>query len=358
MLARKYFMGGTTAKGYVNFYENLIEQLDGVLFIEGGHTSIISNQLKEVANQFKDHYTIDFIYNHIQKSELEGIVLIEKGIGIFDRTKMNYKRMKLPVLKENLLNFGEGYNKSGLQNEREQLMMLHKQMEQLHTRSIEQFQRALAIHNEIEQIYYDYMDFEKADIETERLIHDIFRMNHLNKPSQVSHRYLGAATPEGPVDFIPLITDEMTKRIFLKGNSGSGKSTMLKKIARAAQDFGFDIEIYHCGFDPTSLDMVLLPELEIALFDATAPHAHDPNRFGDEELNLSEKCMKQPLSKPDSEKIDRLKFDYRGNVKTATAHLKALKKLQGDFEEIYQENVVPEFLDVMKEEMIQWIEEK
>lgn len=44
----KYFMGGTTAKGYVNFYENLIEQLDHVLYIEGGHTSLISPLLKDV----------------------------------------------------------------------------------------------------------------------------------------------------------------------------------------------------------------------------------------------------------------------------------------------------------------------
>lgn len=55
----------------------------------------------------------------------------------------------------------------------------------------------------------------------------------------------------------------------MKGNSGSGKSTVLRKIAREAQDRGFEVEVYHCGFDPTSLDMVTLPELEVAMSDAT-----------------------------------------------------------------------------------------
>ena len=34
----------------------------------------------------------------------------------------------------------------------------------------------------------------------------------------------------------------------------------------------FDVEIYHCGFDPHSLDMVIVREVGIAIFDSTSPH--------------------------------------------------------------------------------------
>ena len=94
----------------------------------------------------------------------------------------------------------------------------------------------------------------------------------MNKPSKVQHRFLGAATPVGAVDFVPNLTEDVPKRYFIKGRPGSGKSTMLKKIVAEGEKRGFDIEVYHCGFDPNSLDMIIIRELGIAIFDSTAPH--------------------------------------------------------------------------------------
>ena len=40
---------------------------------------------------------------------------------------------------------------------------------------------------------------------------------------------------------------------------------MLKKLAKVAEEKGFDVEVYHCGFDPNSLDMVIVRELGFAI---------------------------------------------------------------------------------------------
>ncbi|MFC0014087.1 MULTISPECIES: hypothetical protein [Allobacillus] len=358
MSEHKYFMGGTTAKGYVNFYENLIEQLDYVLYIEGGHTSLISPLLKDVADQMKNQLNIDYIYNHIQQNELEGIVFTELNAGIFDRSKMNIRRMKWPLIKESLLFCGEGYDKEGLIEKKQSLVGLEKEIEEVHTLAVQSFQEALAIHHEVEGIYGPYMNFAEANRATDHLKVEIFENNMLNKPSSVHHRYLGAATPEGPVDFIQNLTNQANRRIFMKGTSGSGKSTILRKIAREAQERGFDVEVYHCGFDPTSLDMVILPELGLSIFDATAPHEHHPNLLKDEEYNLSEKFMTQPVSKKDQQAISILKIDYRLKVDEATAYLKQVNKLHEEFEKIYQDNMIPEFYNVAKEELLNWVDEK
>ena len=65
------------------------------------------------------------------------------------------------------------------------------------------------------------------------------------------------------------------------GHTGSGKSTLLKKLMVHAQMKGLDVEVYHCGFDPNSLDMILLPELDTVIFDSTAPHEYFPSREND-----------------------------------------------------------------------------
>ncbi|MBQ8922140.1 MAG: hypothetical protein IJ060_08280 [Oscillospiraceae bacterium] len=57
---------------------------------------------------------------------------------------------------------------------------------------------------------------------------------------------------------------------YLKGGPGTGKSTLMKKIAAA---FGEEsVSVYHCASDPHSLDAVVLEERGIFIADATAPH--------------------------------------------------------------------------------------
>lgn len=66
---------------------------------------------------------------------------------------------------------------------------------------------------------------------------------------------------------------------------------MLKKIVAAGEQRGFDVEVYHCGFDPNSLDMVILREKGIAIFDSTAPHEYFPERNSDEIIDMYERCI-------------------------------------------------------------------
>lgn len=91
----------------------------------------------------KNQLNIDYIYNHIQRNELEGIVFTDLNAGIFDRSKMNIRRMKWPLIKESLLFFGEGYSKEGLTEKKQLLVELEKQIEEVHTLAVQRFQSAL-----------------------------------------------------------------------------------------------------------------------------------------------------------------------------------------------------------------------
>jgi len=63
------------------------------------------------------------------------------------------------------------------------------------------------------------------------------------------------------------------KVILLKGGPGTGKSSILKKIAKEAKDRGLDYELWYCSGDPDSLDGVFIKDCNTAITDATAPHA-------------------------------------------------------------------------------------
>lgn len=88
--------------------------------------------------------------------------------------------------------------------------------------------------------------------------------------------------------FLHILPAQRQKRMFyLKGGPGVGKSTLMKRVAEAAQAKGMAIELFHCSSDPDSLDGVSLPDAGIALMDGTAPHVYDPVLPGARDTLLS-----------------------------------------------------------------------
>lgn len=76
----------------------------------------------------------------------------------------------------------------------------------------------------------------------------------------------------------------------IKGGPGTGKSTLMKKIAFEAEKKGYNIEKIYCSSDPDSLDAVIINDLKISIADGTAPHILEPRFAGaaEEIINLGE----------------------------------------------------------------------
>ncbi len=62
----------------------------------------------------------------------------------------------------------------------------------------------------------------------------------------------------------------------LKGGPGTGKSTLMKRLALAADKEGDKAELFFCSSGPDSLDGVRFDRALAAVADGTAPHVMDP----------------------------------------------------------------------------------
>ncbi|MBQ3865890.1 MAG: hypothetical protein II776_03230 [Clostridia bacterium] len=70
---------------------------------------------------------------------------------------------------------------------------------------------------------------------------------------------------------------EKVGRIYIiKGGPGTGKSGLMRRISREAEKRDLSVEKILCSSDPSSLDGVLIPSLDLAVLDGTAPHTADP----------------------------------------------------------------------------------
>ncbi len=69
---------------------------------------------------------------------------------------------------------------------------------------------------------------------------------------------------------------ELEQVFIIKGGPGTGKSTMMDRIAERAACEKMHTEIYLCSSAPDSIDGIIINELGVAVLDGTAPHTRDP----------------------------------------------------------------------------------
>ncbi len=141
----------------------------------------------------------------------------------------------------------------------------------------------------------------------------------------------------------------------LKGGPGTGKSTLMKKIAKKALEKGEKVEIIRCSSDPDSLDAVILPDLKKAVVDGTAPHTMDPIFPGisDTVINLCD-CWNDKILKKSKSTI----LDYAQNSslhKKSQTYLKAHKILDSQNKYIFKKSVDFKALDKYCESLIKKI---
>ena len=73
--------------------------------------------------------------------------------------------------------------------------------------------------------------------------------------------------------------EEITRRYLIKGGPGTGKSTLMRRVAAEAERRRLGVEYYKCSSDPDSLDAVVIGG-KVAIIDATAPHSLDASLPG------------------------------------------------------------------------------
>lgn len=86
--------------------------------------------------------------------------------------------------------------------------------------------------------------------------------------------FASANTGNGFVSFFDEISDNSKDgfQYIIKGGSGTGKSTLMKKVANHFAEKGFSIEYFYCSTDTESLDGIRIVEKNISIVDGTAPH--------------------------------------------------------------------------------------
>ncbi len=167
--------------------------------------------------------------------------------------------------------------------------------------------------------------------------------------------FLGGNTPKGFFSYYDyLISQREARKIFvLKGGPGTGKSTLMKKIGKWAEENGFDADYIYCSSDPESLDGIVVPDMKIAMVDGTSPHIVDPKTPGavDTIVHLGNLWNEKNMQK-NKEEIISINEMISEKFGLAYEHLKAAGVLHGTLSKVYRQVMKKDDVNSVADEII------
>ncbi|KGP93015.1 hypothetical protein N780_11835 [Pontibacillus chungwhensis BH030062] len=347
-----YYVAGNTAEGYYRLTESMLNGLDKCYILTGGPGTGKSTFIKSVAEELKgsEHF-LEYLHSPSEPGSLDGLIIRNRRMALIDEQLIRHlKNDKIPGA--HFIHLSEGLDPVRLTEQKNAVVQLSNQLDHLYGLSYQTFKDSLRAHDDLEDIYISSMNFNEANKLTDELIQLFYGSEDQFKAPRIEHRFLGAATPEGAKDFIQQLTSDINKRYFIKGRAGSGKSTMLKKIAEAGAEKGYNVEVYHCGFDPNSLDMIILRELSIAIFDSTAPHEYFPDRENDEIVDVYKRCIESGTDETYASEIADTTKRYKDKMKDAISLLKDARNVRDQLKTIYSSAMDYTIVDQKREEWI------
>lgn len=330
---RCYIACANTSSGVVSYFDYILRDADRVYILKGGPGCGKSTFMKRIGYELlNEGCNVDFVYSSSDVNSLDAVVIKDINVVIIDGNMPHMIDPKYPGAVERILDFGDYWDIDYLRANKECIKQYIDRLDKEYKELFAILGRAKLIHDRWEKEYLIGMDFDKAEEITNNLIHDIIKENIDNNGKEL-HRFSGAMMPQGNINFYENLTEDIKNRYIIKGRPGTGKSTMSKKVAKAALDAGYDVEYYHCAFDPESIDMVIIPDLSFAMLDGTAPHVFDPDR-GDRVVDMFA-CIDTTIVHEEESPIKDIEKEYGEEIEKAREVYKNIKKLHDELESFY-----------------------
>ncbi|WP_246027632.1 nucleotide kinase [Lysinibacillus antri] len=330
-----FFGRALTGQGMKALYKELMEnEANTIYLLKGASGFKVSELIKKLGYHYNNQGAdIEYFHDPLFENVFEALYIQHPHNILFLHTanitidpKLSKPTITIPL--------HESVNVQKLLENGEQLLKLSETKEDYHNKYFASINKALKIHDDWEVETRRQMDWGGLNKQIEEFFQHLFGTSKLEKEGKRTHRLLGTLTPAGARDTLQSITQNLEQRLFIKGYPGTGKSSMLKKLANEAQARGYDVQLVWCGLDSNSIDMVILPELKFCIFDSTEPHVYFPDetRPGDVIFDIAKHCHP---TKVEEANIKEIVAKYKSAIYDAIAYANLYAEAERKVREIH-----------------------
>lgn len=279
---REVYPGGNTSLGFYSYYENIIgPDATRIIIIKGGPGVGKSSFMKGLAVELNERgFDVELHHCSSDNNSLDGVVFPQVKVALIDGTSPHIVDPKNPGAVDEIIHLGDYWDERGLRREKSQVIAANREVGVLFRRGYRYLKSARELRDDLASIFSENLDYGLANQKAADLIAAIFEGRPVaSRPGKLRKLFASAITPEGCRNFLGSLFDPLMTVYAVTGEPGTGKATLLNKLAAAGLERGFDCEGYYCAFDPLKLEHLIIPGLETAVTTAVEPHCYDSSKW-------------------------------------------------------------------------------
>lgn len=335
---RRMFLGGNTGYGFYSFYEQVVSGDNIVTYIlKGGPGTGKSTIMRHLAQQMlMAGFDREEFYCSSDSTSLDGLFAPAMGVYVVDGTAPHVVEPRHPGAVDKIIDLGRFWQEAGLRAKRHAIRATVPMSGFWFRRAYAHLRMAKGYNDEKEAYIGELGALDIAGLNS--LASEMKARLLCQEPvrpiaAKARRLFASAITPQGLVHHLPSLVWGYQQRILLQGQVGSGRTTLVQKVAQAALERGYDIEVFHCALDPERIDHVLIPNLGIAVLNNSEPHSLLPGP-NDVVINTDSYVDDGKLA-PHMNELAQLTASYETAIAAAISYLQRARNNHAHLEHIY-----------------------
>lgn len=275
-LIRRVFPGSNTPRGFYSYYQHMLPQERAVrtFILKGGPGVGKSTFLKRIGEAMEtDGFEVEYHHCSADNESLDGVVLPEIGVALLDGTAPHVVDPVCPGAIDEIVNFGSFWDEQGIRTHRRAIIAVNEALAECFSRCFRYLAAARAVYDDLEAAHRPALNFGGLNQIGATLIEELQESGWASsRPGRLRRLFGSAITPDGSRNYLDTLIVPWERIVVVKGEPGTGKATLVEKVARALLEQGFDVEAFHCPFDPERMEHLVVPGLKLAVTTSAAPH--------------------------------------------------------------------------------------
>ncbi len=276
---KRVFPGGNTSLGFYSFYDYIAPaDATRVFVIKGGPGVGKSTFIRAIGETLADRgFDIEFHHCSSDNNSLDGVYVPAIKVALVDGTAPHVMDPKVPGAVDEIIHLGDYWDENGLRARRKEITEANARLSRCFARAYRFLKAAQVVYDDWEALNRQAMDYALANQKAAVLMDEILNARPVaSYLGRDRHLFASAITPDGLMNYVETIIGPLSRKYVIQGEPGTGKSTLLKKIAHGALERGLDVELYHCPLNPEKVEHVVIPSLGVALTKSIEPHTWRP----------------------------------------------------------------------------------
>lgn len=266
---KKVFPGGNTSKGFFSYYDHIIEpDSTRILVIKGGPGVGKSTFMRYIGDKMLDlGYDVEHHCCSSDNGSLDGVCIPSIGVALLDGTAPHVVDPKNPGVVDEIIHLGDFWDEDKMRKNKEAVLKSNARVGRLFKIAYSQLAEAKVIKDEIDSYYAEAMNKAAVNGVIQDIVEDILEDANIqfDQSPKDRHLFATALTPQGQAHFLDTVLDGVKKLYFITGDAGAIGSDVVGAVAKASHMHGLDTDVYHCTFEPTAVDLVVVPDMKVAV---------------------------------------------------------------------------------------------